>query len=234
MVRFLLLTFLMLIYGCGTSSDNDDTITFMFNFSNSTEQWIGGFADYPVGEEDFYNLNVNWLPLPEPLEPNRRAFRISGDNRSDDLFMFMKRKIDGLKPSTTYILSMNIELATSSPEDAVGIGGGPGTSVFLKAGAVSEEPAPVITEQAGFEDGYYRMNIDRGNQSQGGEDMPLIGNVAHDNDDFEYTLINRSLENFQIQSSDQGELWLIIGTDSGFEGTTTLYYSEVRAELTEL
>src|SRR6056297_2810954 len=234
MYRFIWFTFLILVSGCGTSSDSEEPITFIFNFSNGTEQWSGGFADYPVGEEDFFNLDFTRSPLPSPLDPNMYGLKISGDNGSDDLFMFIKRNIDGLKPATTYFLSLDIELASSSPEDAVGIGGGPGTSVFLKAGAVSEEPAPVITEQAGFEDGYYRMNIDRGNQSQGGEDMPLIGNVAHENDDFEYTLINRSLENFQIQSSDQGELWLIIGTDSGFEGTTTLYCSEVRAELTEL
>ncbi len=234
MYRLLWLAFLILVPGCGTSSNSDEPFTFMYNFSNSTEQWSGGFADYPVGEEDFFNLNFNRSPLPEPLDSDVHALQITGDNRSDDLFMFIKRKIDGLKPSANYSLSLEIELASDSPEDAVGIGGGPGTSVFLKAGAVAKEPVPVVTEQTGFEQGYYRMNIDRGNQSQGGDDMPVIGNVAHNKDDFEYTLIERSLENFTVQTNERGELWLIIGTDSGFEGTTTLYYSEVRAELTEL
>jgi hypothetical protein len=233
MNRLLFFLIMITIAGCSTSSGQEESISRTFDFSDSTEEWIGGFADYPVGEEDFYNLRVNWLPLPEPLDTDRRAFKISGDNRSDDLFMFIKRRISGLQPDAAYSLNMEITLASNSPEDAVGIGGGPGTSVFLKAGAVSNEPVPVITDEASFEDGYYRMNIDRGNQSQGGVDMPVVGNIAHSNDDFEYSLINRSLNNFTVQSSDRGEIWLIIGTDSGFEGTTTLYYSEIRVEITK-
>jgi len=226
------LLFLILFSGCGTSSDSDDSLTFTFDFDKSTEDWTAGFADYPVGEEDFFNLNVNWLPLPAPLDTNRRAFLISGDNRSDDLFMFIKRKMDGLTPLANYSLRIDIKLASDSPEDAVGIGGGPGTSVFLKAGATGVEPVPIVTDEPGFEGGFYRMNIDRGNQAEGGKDMPVIGNVAHNKDTFEYALIERSLENFTVQANERGEAWLIIGTDSGFEGTTTLYYSEIVVQLT--
>lgn len=234
MNRFLLIFFTFLFTGCSTASENDDPLIYTFTFSNDTEQWTGGFADYPVGEEDFFNLEFGRSSLPSPLDESRHALRIAGDNRSDDLFMFIKRKIDGLSPSANYSLRLEIELASDSPQDAVGIGGGPGTSVFLKAGAVTEEPVPVIIEEAGFEDGYYRMNIDRGNQSQGGDDMPVIGDIAHSNETFEYTLIQRSLENFTLQTNELGELWLVIGTDSGFEGRTTLYYSEIRAELTQI
>ena len=234
MNRIFLLFIVFLITSCSTSSDSDDTLTFTFNFSNSTENWTAGFADYPVGEENFYNLKFTRSPLPSPLDENRFGLRLSGDNRSDDLFMFIKRKVDGLKPAATYSLSLDIELASDSPEDAIGIGGGPGTSVFLKAGATDVEPVPIITEEAGFENGYFRMNIDRGNQSQGGDDMPVIGDVAHSSSGFEYTLIKRSLNNFTVQASEDGEIWLIIGTDSGFEGTTTLYYSKIKADLTEI
>jgi hypothetical protein len=234
MHRILIYSLLASIFGCTTSSDNSDTITFAFDFADSTEQWTGGFADYPVGEEDFFNLDFNRSSLPVPLDTNLQALRISGDNRSDDLFMFIKRKVDGLTPLANYSLNLEIQLASDSPEDAFGIGGGPGTSVFLKAGATGIEPVPILTEEPGFEDGYFRMNIDRGNQSLGGDDMPVIGNIAHSNEEFEYTLIERNLNNFTVQASEKGELWLIIGTDSGFEGTTTLYYSEIRAELTEL
>jgi hypothetical protein len=234
MYRLLFFSALMLVSGCSTSSDNGDNRTLTFDFSEGTEQWTGGFADYPVGEEDNYNLYLNWARLPAPLDSDKQAMQISGENRSDDLFMFIKRKIEGLEPSASYSLEMEIQLASDSPEDAVGIGGGPGTSVFLKAGAVAVEPLPVITEQAGFEGGYYRMNLDRGNQAQGGDDMPVIGDVAHNNENFEYTLIDRSLNNFTFQTSENGDAWIIIGTDSGFEGKTTLYYSEIIVWLKEV
>jgi hypothetical protein len=37
---------------------------------------------------------------------------------------------------------------------------------------------------------------------------------------------------FSVTSDDDGALWLIVGTDSGFEGLTALYYSQITASLT--
>ena len=36
---------------------------------------------------------------------------------------------------------------------------------------------------------------------------------------------------FPVISSDSGELWLLVGTDSGFEGKTTVYYQQITATL---
>lgn len=85
------------------------------------------------------------------------------------------------------------------------------------------------------EGGMVVMNIDKGNQSQGGNDMVVIGNVGIPGDEFSYTLIQR--DNMQqpvrVRTDDSGNLWVIIGTDSGFEGTTTLYYNTVEVFLEE-
>lgn len=34
-----------------------------------------------------------------------------------------------------------------------------------------------------------------------------------------------------IAANEQGEIWLLVGTDSGFEGKTTLYYEGIGATL---
>ena len=60
---------------------------------------------------------------------------------------------------------MSIDLATNVPAGLVGIGGSPGESVFVKAGASTVEP---LAEEDGSR--YLRMNIDKGNQANGGED----------------------------------------------------------------
>ena len=69
------------------------------------------------------------------------------------------------------------------------------------------------------------MNIDKGNQAQGG----IPGEEYH------YQLIRRdNLQSpIEITTDSNGSLWLIIGTDSGFEGATTLYYNMVEVELRE-
>lgn len=227
----ILIFFLMI--SCGTSPENNDQ-QLIFTFQNGLENWEGGFADYPFGEEDFYNLQVNHAQLPEPLDSQSGSLNIRGDNRSDDLFMFIKRKVTGLEANATYALQMNIEIASNAPANSIGAGGSPGSSVYLKAGATTAEPLPLLKNEAGYENGFYRMNIDIGNQSQEGSDMKVIGNIGHDGEDFVYQIIERFLENnFTVQTNSNGELWIIIGTDSGFEGTTSLYYNRIEVTLSK-
>jgi len=60
----------------------------------------------------------------------------------------------------------------------------------------------------------------------------LLGNIAVDFDTKDYVLITRTnggsnASSFIAKSSSKGELWLIVGTESGFEGVTTLYYTKI-------
>ena len=70
--------------------------------------------------------------------------------------------------------SFTIRLAATLPEGAIGIGGSPGRSVLVKAGATALEP--LVTQDAS---GYLRMDIDKGNQVQEGKDMIDLGDIAH-------------------------------------------------------
>ena len=40
-----------------------------------------------------------------------------------------------------------------------------------------------------------------------------------------------TLTGFNVTTSDDGTLWLVVGTDSGFEGITTLYYDRISVTL---
>jgi len=118
----------------------------------------------------------------------------------------------------------------------MGIGGSPGESVFVKAGAVDYEPE-VIEDTAGW----LRMNIDKGNQASEGEDMINLGTLANPNIDLdtftgeEYaimTLDNKGIT-FTVTSDNQGNVWVIAGTDSGFEGLTRVYYDKIQITFSE-
>jgi len=200
---------------------------YYYDFESGAEGWESGFADYPVGEDDFYELSSGIAPLPELQDQTQRAFVITGNNHSDDLFMFVTSKVTNLTPNATYRLVVETELASDAPENSVGIGGSPGSSVYLKAGAFPEKP------QAIEQDGWWRMNLDKGNQSQGGADMQVLGTVGTDLEEFTYALISRDNRSYplQVKANDQGELWVIVGTDSGFEGKTTLYYNRITVRL---
>ena len=62
--------------------------------------------------------------------------------------------------------------------------------------------------------------------------MMVIGDFSNDTDKNIYTL--KGVTNaapFQAQAGPNGELWLIVGTDSGFEGKTTIYYNRIEVTL---
>ena len=203
---------------------------FSFKLDSGNEGWEAGFADYPVGEETFFELQSGWQPLPTPLA-DTNGILLSGNNHSDDLFMFIKRRVEGLSSNARYRLGFEIELATNADTGCAGVGGAPGESVFVKAGATPVEPLPVRASEGGRE--IYRMNIDPGIQSQGGRDAVVIGNVANtqtdcSDDKYELKRLNNEAVPFTVKTDKDGGLWLLLATDSAFEGTTSVFYTDIR------
>ncbi len=225
----ILFAFLILLGGCSIYDDPSASIfTASFDFSESLDDWQADFAELPAGEDDsaFYELRYAYTNLPQNLG-GKKALMLSGNNHSDDLFMFIKRKITGLVPNTTYTLVFEVQLASNAPQGSVGAGGSPGGSVFLKAGASKVEPAKTV------ENGRYVLNIDKGNQSTSGQNAIVLGDIAIPANTTDYTLISRSNVAssygplFMAETNSEGEIWLVVGTDSGFEGITTLYYTRI-------
>jgi len=185
--------------------------------------WLADYSDYAIPQENLMEFESGRAMLPPPLPNDQFGFKLSGHNRSDDMFMFMYYSLTGLLPNREYTVTFDLEIASKYAANSVGIGGSPGSSVYLKVGAVGKEPKKELLGD------YYAMNIEKGQQSQGGPDMQVIGNIAIGDDKQEYELINRNNSNepFKGRTDSNGNLWLIIGTDSGFEGLTTIYFNKI-------
>lgn len=210
------------------SEDNGDAarLEITYNFAQSQNGWTGDFADYPVGEEEFYELDFAYDALPAPLDTTQKALKVTGNNHSDDLFFFVKKKVTGLAPNREFELHFDVEIAHNAPEESAGVGGSPGASNYLKVGASGTEPVKVDRN------GFYELNLDKGNQSQSGDDAIVIGNIGHEGDEFVYQLMQRDNDEttFTARSNANGELWVFLGVDSGFEGLTTFYVTNVKIE----
>jgi len=211
----------------------EDGLEFTYTFEDDDEGWIAGFADLPADYDPaIYELDSEWTELPDDLDGH--GIYMQGHNRSDDLFMFLKREVDGLEPGATYRATFQLILASSIPPGLSGIGGSPGESVYVKVGATTEEP--LIVEDA---DGWLRMNIDKGNQATEGEDMINIGDMANPNltpataGQFELMEQNSVGRVFEVKADEDGVVWFIAGTDSGFEGLTEVYYDMITVVLEE-
>ena len=134
----------------------------------------------------------------------------------------------GLAPGASYDVSVSAEMVTDRPSGCFGIGGAPGESVWIKAGATGEQPLPVL------EGSWLRMNIDIGKQSNGGARVVVLGTVSNSRRcdelrSWEPKAFTRRPLSAPVTASSDGRVWLLVGVDSGFEGRTEVYFTRVSA-----
>ena len=210
------------------------------DFSRGSGGWLPSFSDYSLAQGGMDRLaEIRSAPATQDDEeqPEDQAYYLQGMNTSDDLFMFLKKPLsseDGIEAGAMYSVEILVELYSSARSGCVGIGGAPGESVYFKVGASMQEPVPIL------EDEDVRLSVDKGNQASGGENAVVAGNIANglectDENQGQFVLIERRAELEEpVQATPSGDLWIFVGTDSGFEGTTSLYYSRIVAVLSRM
>jgi hypothetical protein len=204
-----------------------------FDFAEDQGGWFADYVDYQNGQEPSIAFTGEVVPLPSELG-NRRGFRLSSINRPDDVYMFITYPTTGLAPNQAYRIDTSIDFGTNAPADCTGAGGGTGRSVYVKAGASSEIPSRILMN------GSLRSNYDKGRQENSGEDVRILGDFAQTQpggpctSDGPYQLKTLTSRNNGpvVRADGRGRLWLLIGTDSGYEGLTTIFYLKGKVTLT--
>ena len=207
----------------GTAAAKETTAGLAFDFNQNDGGFTPIFSDYPneQGVEEFYELRSGHEEV--PIAEAGKGLFLSGNNHSDDLFMGYYKDLIGLVPETEYQFTVRFQLATNVGNDMIGIGGAPGESVFVKCGVASKEPENSLDSL-----NHFCLNIDKGSQSTSGSDMIVVGNLAKEeiNRPGEYEF--NEIETKVIARTDEaGTAYLVIGTDSGFEGVTSYYLDDI-------
>lgn len=185
-----------------------------FSFDFHTEAvWAADFTDFAAAQEAAIEFVADRRPLPAPLDQSRQALYHTGQNLSDDLFMYFKRQVSGLVPGRTY--RARITMLIASPSGA-GCDIGP-SSIWVKAGASTQEPARTVV------DGYVRLSVDKGEQQNEGSAALILGDIRN-------TLpgcpspgvwgtkaLTSGTRSIRVTATAQGTVWLFFGTESGFE-----------------
>lgn len=201
----------------------------VFDFERDDGGFTPIYADYPAGDgvEDFYELKHGHEEV--PIDGAGKGLFLSGNNHSDDLFMGWYKELTGLEPGQLYIFRVSFRLATNVDGGLVGVGGSPGASVYVKGGVTMERPEARLDGL-----GYYRLNVDKGNQGQAGIDLANLGNLEKEETlrPGEYEWKEFSFE-AQAKADAAGRVWLVLGTDSGFEATSSYYLDDISLTWTE-
>ena len=206
-------------------SGPSDQLGFDYRFATGPQGWVAGFADYPADNEAIFFLEADYRPLPAPLDSSLSALYIAGTNRSDDLWMYFKAQ-NLLPPNTSYRVTFRVEIATTVPSGCIGVGGAPGEGVTVKAGVSLQEPDRFVDSL-----GHWRMNVKKGQQTNGGDDALAIGDLANSQPcggeppRWELKTLSSGGDSLSFTTDGSGVVWLFMGTDSGFESRSAVYYT---------
>jgi len=213
-------------------------VSISFDFRNGALGWEAGFADYPPATDtnDFFELRADIRSLPPELGVSGTGFYIQGVNHSDDLFMFIKRRLDssnGIVAGQTYQVNFTFVFASITQSGCFGVGGAP--DVALRAGATPAEPIAILDQSPLF--AWLRMNIAKGREPDGDLAISSTGTTANGipcgSQPPKYVSVQRNHQHTHlVNANSRGEIWLLFGTDSGFEGATNLYFQRIDVTLT--
>lgn len=221
MKRFLITTFIFMIaialLGCSQYQTIEQTFEFHFGDGDWNFQVI--YADYHDDSNQFETYEFSYGPFEVfDVDTSYKGWMVNGHNRSDDLFMGVFKELQFQKQNHSYYLQVTIKILTSEESGSIGIGGSPADSVYLKAGFVRTEPTSTLDSETGL----YQLNLDKGNQSQDGTDLKNVGTIAKpENVQAAYGIKTLSLQ-VQVKTNAAGKLFFVFGSDSGFEGYTSL------------
>jgi hypothetical protein len=235
----MMLVIAVMLSGCD-ESEGPRPESFRFDFEADMQGWQPMFADYPARAsadeqsaiDAFYELSATHARLPSPLNTVAGTRELSGSNHSDDLKMLVKKELQGLSANTNYEVDVVAIIASNAPQGCAGVGGAPGEGVWIRAGVLGREPSRVLS--AIGNSSYWRLNVDIGDQASDGADGRVLGNFANsqtcESSTSAYELKTISTIGgapLPARTDANGALWVVFGTDSGFEGVTRLFIESV-------
>lgn len=211
-------------FACKEDDVETDTVI-ESNFEQDVNGWSGGYALFKDSNKDSVKFVSGRNKLVSPLDTTKYGFKVEGRNDEDSLFLYAKKKVSGLNSSRTYLVYYSVDLASSYPDTA----NSAGRMGNLKVGASADEPKAVRDTVTS----YSRLAIKKGLWNVDGKEMVLLGNLSNTATTSGYKLIgyNNNAKPLEVKPNAQGEIWLSVGADTRFKGTTTVFFDRIKVTI---
>ena len=195
------------------------------NFEYGLDEWTSFFSEYPVSNEAYYELAFAQKQLPAPLDVNKAALKISGNNRNKNLMLCIYREVEDLKPNTDYLVTFDVDVASNASTINSNLGN---PSLMLGVGGL--DYLPENTEMEGI---YYPNFPSLLQTGQSNEIFLALGRIGVNSISDEYKLISmNNLDNpIEIRTDRDGKMWLLVCLDSDYQEITTVYYDNIDIKL---
>lgn len=213
---------LMLSLAACTAQEDDneaehvDLLT-AFEFANGNQEWKGGISDFPIDYLDSVVYKINNEAVPNSLTSSGKALNISAVNPHRDLFYYFLRKESGLEPGERYKIDFEFLVYTQLTGKVDG-------DLYLKLGATNFPPE-LSPRMSGTDKNIelISLNVDKGDtNSASGTDVVNIGSIKEFTGEKPEVISGNNFDKrIEVVADRQGNVWLIIGVDSGISGQLT-------------
>lgn len=233
-VRSGIVLMVFLFAACSSKIDSQPVdLLSAYDFENGSQDWVSGISDYPVGYQDstMYLSSVDKVPASSPLNGN--GLTVGAANPLGEIFYYFQHKESNMVPGQKYIVDFEFlvytQLVTESADFA-------NEDIYLKIGAVNFEPVlQEIVNRNLITPDYMMLNVDKGDSNpDSGKDLINMGSVkSFTGVSPEVISGNTFGRNIEVQANQNGEIWLLVGVDSGIKSqlnfgmaAINVYYKE--------
>jgi len=228
MKKILLALLLVLTLGaCEAENTTPEKTELLFNFSDGDQGFTDHIADIPVDYEEKNYDRESIVGVNTDYSEDLELYWLMVNNDCDDVFFYLSKEIEGLKPNNKYAAIIEVTLYTPYEKDTTGISGGPASNVYVKAGVIKNRPSHKVSNNM-----YRLFDIDKGNQDTGGTDLKILGDTADNQETVDNTPVElykvSYMTSIQFETNSKGQAYIMIGYDSGFEGHNVLGFESIK------
>jgi hypothetical protein len=205
---------------------------FLSDFSTGPQGWSPFFTDLPVNAELSYNLRIDLGALPASTGIAGNGLVISGQNKGQELYIFLKKEVSGLQPNRLYNIRFRVDLATNIIQlpGAANKSNIENTGTSLVAGALSFEPGiQRISPVSGLLEPNFNHRVSEGGGNRTG-DLINLGPVGHNgaSPDFKLLRLDNINTPFLARANDEGHIWILLGIHTSSKEELRLYLRSTR------
>lgn len=225
LMKYLVLVLFILLIGCSSDMDSEVDILTSFDFESGNQQWEGGYSDFPIDYADSINFKMNTdyienaFTMADTKEGLSSGINVQADNPHGDLFYYFSRKIIGMSSNQTYQLDFEFLVYAQLIDQPEKLSS---NELYLKLGAVNYEPQLEEVVWSNNQE-YKTLNVEKGElNSDGGVDMLNVGSIKDFTSEVPEIISGNTFDtNFEVKANDDGEIWILIGVDSGIRSQLT-------------
>jgi hypothetical protein len=210
--------------GAGVNRIQREVPSLIYDFNDGLQGWQGGFADYPEGDEEYFELEQGLRPLPASVDANRQAYYMHGNDLSDDLMMYLKRQVEpgeGIVAGQRYLLLFHVTFASAVGRIPVG----------LFVGGKTNEPVVEARQDTHYA---YLFMPDIATYTSKASGVGSVYVEEHDHDKVFVAIRQSHMHPMAVTADDTARLWLMAEFDSGSEAELAFYFMRIRVTFVPL